>query len=356
MEKNKGIAVILLYKKVINFMDLIKNQLTFERDFELWDGDINRIFGRIGTSHVIPNSSKIEFLSFGSALMSKKVNKFTRLKEFTQKDIDFVRSIKDERDTTKIDEVCQNLRVAQTKEYQSYKQKNNYKMIKLLLIERYWKTQGLIDSSSGLSLLDHAQKEWNILIGLLTGQIERIPFQNFGIPSTNQASALKALFAKYFTQEISLINESALLLLQGFFSYFLILHDIGKIYDGDNGHEKRSEERIKLLFQYNKNIFDRLKDKEWKLLWLAIGEHSTLDRVRNDDPNIAQDAQERIIKIFTNAELHLSQEEQRILFLGLVIFRIAEGVQSEHFGIIDENTIKSKFEDYKLIKTKLGLN
>jgi hypothetical protein len=213
------------------------------------------------------------------------------------------------------------------------------KMPAVNLMEKYWIEHGLAERNTRLeratlakkepmSLFEHAYKEWEIILGLLTSK--DIPTRYLGIPAIGNIRGLLSLHPRLVTSSFKPINSQTFLFLE----FFLLLHDLGKVNIGNNGHEARSKKIAALLL--NDPRFNLSKDEK-KLMIAMIGFHSEIDEITSSNASKAAEAKNKLANIFKAAKLP-RPAAQEILQIWL-LFRIAERAQSEHFGFFDESCI-----------------
>lgn len=189
------------------------------------------------------------------------------------------------------------------------------------------------------SLLQHARDEFNIVTSLINGNAD---FQKSIISQTLKAQDILKETEKSFGNELRILRDDKSAL--NFLAHFLLLHDLGKFILGEENHERRSAAILDIIFRgdyFNFSPFEK------KLLRRMIGLHSAIEKI-NSSPDIEQEfkelAEEAVRdRFFTEAEL-------LNIVRVVIIFRIAEPVESGHFAFIYENTFPDLVNVYNTAK------
>lgn len=200
-------------------------------------------------------------------------------------------------------------------------QQDNVKA-RIWFIYDYYRGQLLIGETIEETLYRHAFNEFALINSLV--RKESPSFDHLGIPSpANQ----KALIEAYDKLKL-LITEKE----KKFLQYFLLLHDIGKIDQGDNpSHEKRSAEMLDMIFRCS---FEELSLNEKEVLKIIIERHSFIEKIVGNGN--AQEEFKHFVKQPLLERAGLGQESFKGILQAWLLFRLVERAQSEVFGIIDE--------------------
>ncbi|NQU16430.1 MAG: hypothetical protein HQ564_00060 [Candidatus Saganbacteria bacterium] len=193
---------------------------------------------------------------------------------------------------------------------------------KIYLIEKRWEELNLSKGEIPASLFDHAYKEFGVIYGLVN---------RAAINPRSCAFHEKEIvddFSQFYQRKIYPALGAPSKRIINFMFWFLVLHDLGKINLGHSGHEDRGQKLVKILFDYNKDVFG-LSKKEEKLLLLMIGCHSLPDLLLNPA---------RVAEVSGKLEgfpkqSGLSRDEWMEVKKWWFLFRAAERIQSAHFGV-----------------------
>jgi len=127
----------------------------------------------------------------------------------------------------------------------------------------------------------------------------------------------------------------------GFFNHFLPLHDLGKFDHGNPNNEERSEAILKIVFEEQNLGFS---DVEQDFFLLLVGFHGKMDKLPIDGA-IRNEWRQRLREL-NQKYPQLSEQTLLKFFQGAILHRVAEKVQSEHFGFVNEETFKNFLATY----------
>ena len=220
------------------------------------------------------------------------------------------------------------------------------KSANIAAIELLWDTNDVLlkereghDGRRDATLLGHAEREWKMINGYINGRADFADSILFPAPEPER---LLDLYQRHFGKEFEgLAGKKRALEL---FAHLLLLHDLGKWGYGNKGHEKRSEEIVEKMFRGD--YFD-LTAPEKNLLRRIIGFHSQVDWINKKEEN--RKTMERIVK--ETAREGYPEEDLLDFLKVLVVFRMTELSQGEHFGFIGEKDMENFSRMYRTIKS-----
>lgn len=216
--------------------------------------------------------------------------------------------------------------------------KTSPKLGKVYFLEQvFWKHYALGMGVYEMSLLEHAAKEWAIIRAILS-EDETIPLWSLGIPSETNLSRIQRLVKRDFNDVIKNLKGNHFVL--EFTRYLLILHDIGKAFEGEKGHEIRGEQMLREI---------EFKPRGWapnqSELFLRFVGFNGIDSIHKPQ----NEKKFKTILIWAKNQ-GITKSEMLQLLNGLILFRIAEHIQTEHFGIVDEPVILAKRKAFEKAK------
>ena len=206
------------------------------------------------------------------------------------------------------------------------------------MVETLWKNRAAIDGYVPRSLLHHAESEWNIIRNLIAGETG---FTGGLVNIHIDAERTLAQYEKYFGDEFRSLSGNVEA--QNFMAHMLLLHDLGKNSLGETGHERRSEAILENVF---KGDYCGLSDADKNMLKRVIGFHTNVQNINVSEKN----KQEFRRLVEETAADGISIEKFGEIIKIWFVFRMAERLQSEHFGFGEEGETKELRKGYDAVK------